>query len=139
MNNKSLKFMAAVALTLVAVSAQAATVEQEIDNWSKLVSKQDSTYPGRSDALDLAKARDYNDEVLKEALDSSRSKDLAESDDIKKTFDLDYRDHLGKSDDLGEELFENNPMPVPEAGTSAMMLMGVGLMAFVVRRRRKFL
>ena len=58
---------------------------------------------------------------------------------IKKTFDLDYRDHLGKSDDLGEELFENNPMPVPEAGTSAMMLMGVGLMAFVVRRRRKFL
>ena len=82
--------MAAVALTLVAVSAQAATVEQEIDRWSKLVSKQDSTYPGRSDALDLAKARDYNDEVLKEALDSSRSKDLAESDDIKKTFDLDF-------------------------------------------------
>jgi len=41
MNNKSLKFMAAVALTLVAVSAQAATVEQEIDRWSKLVSKQD--------------------------------------------------------------------------------------------------
>ena len=131
--------MATMALTLVAVSVQAATVEQEIDSWSKLVSKDGSTYQGHSDASDLTKARYYGDEVLRGAVDSMRSNDLAESDYLKEVIDLDHKSHLGEWKDHEEEHFHTIPTPVPEAETSVMMLIGVGLIAFIARRRHKFL
>lgn len=117
MKKMCVSLLAATTLALVAASAQAATVEQQLDQISQLVTNQEPANPTAPQNSEVSNNNPLSDEALKDAVDSNPI------------------GQLGESNEIDEKLFDTFPMPVPETGTSAMMIFGAGLIAFVARRR----
>jgi hypothetical protein len=115
-----LNFLATTALALFVSSAQATTSEQQLDQLSQFLNNQELTNPVVSQNLDIGNKIVLSGEGLKDSVDLNPMAQFEELSEV------------------DEKLFDTFPMPVPESGSSLMMMIGAALIALIARRRHQF-